>query len=64
MARRHPSSVLSICMSLIFDTSSVSTLWENKKKKRHARTKIKDETHSESLCVNPELLLSRLEENT
>lgn len=29
MARRHPSSVLSICMSLIFDTSSVSTLQKN-----------------------------------
>lgn len=27
MARRQPSSVLSICMSRILDTSSVSTLW-------------------------------------
>lgn len=37
MARRQPSSVLSICMSRILDTSSVSTLQEKAGAKVHVR---------------------------
>lgn len=37
MARRQPSSVLSICMSRILDTSSVSTLKEKAGAKVHIR---------------------------
>ena len=37
MARRQPSSVLSICMSRILDTSSVSTLQEKAGAKVHIR---------------------------
>ena len=35
MARRQPSSVLSICMSRILDTSSVSTLWRGAGRGKH-----------------------------
>lgn len=34
IARRHPNSVLSICMSRIFDTSSVNTLQGPREEKK------------------------------
>lgn len=39
MARRQPSSVLSICMSRILDTSSVSTLQGKRVPVRHVLTR-------------------------